>query len=63
LGTQGVLLGQLSSTRMAGPPELVMLEREFSEGLASVDAFHVEGNRLDLLRGDDVIATFRNSGE
>jgi heat shock protein HslJ len=48
---------------MAGPPELVMLEREFSEGLASVDAFHVEGDRLDLLRGDDVIATFRNSGE
>jgi predicted amidohydrolase YtcJ/heat shock protein HslJ len=63
LGTQGVLLGQLSSTRMAGPPELAMLESEFSAGLASVDAFHVEGDRLDLLRGDDVIATFRNSSE
>jgi predicted amidohydrolase YtcJ/heat shock protein HslJ len=62
LGTQGVLLGQLSSTKMAGPPELAMLEREFSEGLASVDAFHVEGNRLDLLRGDEVIATFRYTG-
>ncbi len=62
LGTQGVLLGQLSSTKMAGPPELVMLEREFSAGLASVDAFHVEGNRLDLLRGDEVIATFRYTG-
>jgi heat shock protein HslJ len=61
LGTQGVLLGQLSSTKMAGPPELVMLEREFSAGLASVDAFHVEGNRLDLLRGDEVIATFRHT--
>jgi heat shock protein HslJ len=54
-----VTLGQLVSTRMAGPPELMELERDFSKTMASVNGFHVEGNQLQLLSGDSVVAQFR----
>ncbi|MBX3418822.1 MAG: amidohydrolase family protein [Pirellulaceae bacterium] len=56
-----VVLGELFSTRMAGPPELMELEREFSQTMASVNGFHVEGNQLQLLSGSTVVADFRTS--
>jgi heat shock protein HslJ len=55
-----VVLGQLVSTRMAGPPELMELERSFSKTMASVNGFHVEGNQLQLLSGGSVVAEFRS---
>lgn len=58
VGNQSVVLGQLVGTEAAGPPELGKLEKEFSATLASVDAFHVEGKRLDLLQGSQVVAVF-----
>lgn len=58
VGNQSVVLGQLVGTQAAGPPELGKLEKEFSATLASVDAFHVEGKRLDLLQGSQVVAVF-----
>ena len=59
LSNQSVVLGELAGTRIAGSPELSKIETEFSSTLAAVDAFHVEGKRLDLLKGSQVVAVFR----
>lgn len=58
LSNQSVVLGKLVATEIAGSPQASKLEQEFSTTLASVDAFHVEGNRLDLLQGTQVVAAF-----
>ena len=60
LSNQSVVLGELAGTRIAGSPELSKIETEFSSTLAAVDAFHVEGKRLDLLKGSQVVAVFRS---
>lgn len=54
-----VTLGELVSTRKAGPPELEELERTFAMTLAAVDGFQVHGNQLALLSRGTVVATFR----
>jgi predicted amidohydrolase YtcJ/heat shock protein HslJ len=51
-----VTLGQLASTRLAGPPERMELENTFSETLASVNGFHVQGNTLQLLTDGKIVA-------
>jgi heat shock protein HslJ len=56
-----VTLGQLVSTKMAGPPDLMELERNFSKTMASVNGFHVNGNKLQLLSGGSVVAEFRTA--
>ncbi len=56
-----VTLGQLVSTKMAGPPVLMELEHDFSQMMASVNGFHVKGNELQLLSGDRVVAEFRSN--
>ncbi len=56
-----VTMGELVSTRMAGPPELMNLENEFAKVLRSVDGFHVHGDELELLSHGSVVATFRAS--
>ncbi|MFT5697304.1 MAG: putative amidohydrolase YtcJ/heat shock protein HslJ [Desulforhopalus sp.] len=53
-----VTMGQLISTKMAGPPALMELERNFAKALATVDGFHVHGKELTLLNKGTVIATF-----
>jgi len=58
LSNQSVVLGELAGTRIAGSPDLSKIETEFSSTLAAVDAFHVEGKRLDLLKGSQVVAVF-----
>ena len=58
LENRSVTIGRLTATERAGPPELQALENRFSKILASVDGFHVEGNRLDLLSGIHVVAVF-----
>lgn len=57
-----ITLGQLMSTAIAGPLQLMELERRFSDVMATIDGFHVRGNQLDLLSGGKVVATF-NSAE
>jgi hypothetical protein len=44
---------------MAGPPERMELESNFSKIMASVDGFHINGNQLQLLSGGRVVAEFR----
>ena len=56
-----VMMGDLVSTRKAGPPELEELERTFAMMLARVDGFHVHGNQLSLLSKGTVIATFHGA--
>lgn len=53
-----VTLGQLVSTKMAGPSDLMELERNFSEIMVSVNGFHVRGNKLQLLSDGRVVAEF-----
>ena len=54
-----VTLGQLVSTKMAGPSDLMELERNFSEIMVSVNGFHVRGNELQLLSEGRGVAEFR----
>ncbi len=53
-----VTMGEIMSTRMAGPPELMELESNFAKALRSVNGFHVHGNELELLSDGSVVATF-----
>lgn len=61
LSGESVLMGDLVSTRMAGPPELMELESSFSKAMAGVDGFHVKGNDLELLSAGTVVAKFKTS--
>ncbi|RYD28215.1 MAG: META domain-containing protein, partial [Verrucomicrobiaceae bacterium] len=54
-----VTMGELVSTRMAGPPELMELENEFAKVLRGVDSFHTHGDGLELLLEGKVMAGFR----
>ena len=54
-----ITLGQLVSTKMAGPSDLMELERNFSEIMVSVNGFHVRGNELQLLSEGRGVAEFR----
>jgi hypothetical protein len=55
-----VTMGKLVSTKMAGPPALMELERHFAKTLATVDGFDVIGNELTLSTEGAVAATFRS---
>jgi predicted amidohydrolase YtcJ/heat shock protein HslJ len=55
-----VTMGEISSTRMAGPPELMELENAFAGVLRSVDGFHVHGTELELVSKGAVVATLRS---
>ncbi|MFO0906404.1 MAG: amidohydrolase family protein [Pirellulales bacterium] len=54
-----VVLGDLLSTRKAGPPELMELEQQFAKTLAAVNGFHVHGDELQLLTSGQPVAIFR----
>jgi len=58
-----VTMGDIISTKMAGPPELMELENEFAKTMASVNNFHVHGDELELLKDTDIVATFRVKGK
>jgi len=53
-----VTMGELISTKMAGPPALMELESTFATVLASVDGFRVQGNELALSSDGTVVSTF-----
>jgi len=54
-----VVIGDLASTKMTGPPDRMALEERFAGTLRTVNRFHVRGSRLELLRDETVVATFR----
>ncbi len=56
-----VSMSDLASTRRAGPPELMELERTFADTLASVDSFHVSGDELSLASDGTIVAAFRSA--
>jgi hypothetical protein len=53
-----VTMSDLASTKMAGPPELMELEKNFAKVLRTVDSFKVSGNELTLLTDGKVVAAF-----
>ena len=53
-----VVMSDLASTKMAGAPAPMELERAFAKVLASVDSYHVHGNELSLSSGGAVVAEF-----
>jgi len=57
-----VTMGDLASTRMAGPPEMMELEDSFAKTLRTVDAFHVHGDELTLSSDGQVVAVFQAAG-
>lgn len=56
-GTQ-IRFGSLMSTKMAGPPERMELERRYLEVLAEVDRWSIVEGRLELSASGRVLATF-----
>ena len=51
--------GQTITTRMAGDPALMELERNFLNALGVVDGFRIERDELRLNRRDTIVATLR----
>jgi heat shock protein HslJ len=57
---KSVTMGDIVSTRMAGPPELMALESKFAKVLASVNNFHVHGDELELFIDTKIVATLHS---
>jgi heat shock protein HslJ len=55
-----VVMGDLLSTKKAGPPELMQLEDRFTKTLAGVNGFTVAGDKLTLLTDGAAVAEFRS---
>lgn len=53
-----VTMGDLVSTRKAGPPELMELERNLARTLARVDTFRVDGKELVLFSEGETVVAF-----
>jgi len=56
-----VVMGELVSTRKAGPPDLMALEDRFIKALSGVNGFTVAGERLTLLTDGQEVAEFRHA--
>ncbi|MEJ1939090.1 META domain-containing protein [Nostoc sp. NIES-2111] len=56
-----VVMGDLASTKMAGPPDLMELESRFTKALAGVNGFTVEGQQLTLLIDGKALAEFKST--
>lgn len=54
-----LVMGEIITTKMAGPPALMDLENEFAKALKAVNGFHVHGDELELLSADKVIVTLQ----
>ncbi|MFO1039960.1 MAG: amidohydrolase family protein [Geminicoccaceae bacterium] len=59
LVNDAVVMGQLVSTRMAGPPDLMALEDRFIKALREVNGFTVADDKLTLLTDGKEVAVFR----
>jgi heat shock protein HslJ len=54
-------MGEIMSTKIAGPPALMELESHFAKAIRSVNDFHVHGNELELLSEGNIVVTFRSA--
>ncbi|MDW4549048.1 amidohydrolase family protein [Defluviimonas sp. D31] len=61
LVNDAVVMGELISTKKAGPPELMDLEDRFIKALAGVNGFTVAGEKLTLLTDGKEVAEFQSS--
>jgi heat shock protein HslJ len=61
LSGQSLEFGPLITTRRAGPPEAMQLEREFTQALENVTEIAHEGERLVLSDGDKARLVFERS--
>ena len=60
----GVKMGQMGSTRMACPPEVMELEDMFLDALQATAKFSMSQDSLQMLSADDeILAEFVASGE
>lgn len=55
----GFSVGPIVATKMAGPPAAMELEKHVLAALGQADRFTVAGDRLSLLRGDDVLLVYQ----
>lgn len=53
----------ITTTMMACPGPVMSQEKEFLVALALVDSFKIDGDRLELRRGDKVLARFQAQAE
>lgn len=51
--------GELATTRMAGPPELMQQEERFLAALKTVDGYRAEGGLMELEAGGAPVLRFR----
>ena len=58
---QSVMMGDIASTKKAGPPVMMELERDFGSTLAKVNGFNVSGNELTLLTDGDAVLVFHSA--
>lgn len=58
-GRGPIRFGELASTRMAGPPELMEQENAFLEALRQAQGYIAEGGMLELGVGRDPLLRFR----
>jgi heat shock protein HslJ len=56
-----VVMGELVSTRKAGPADLMDLEGRFTKALAGVNGFIGGGKKLTLLTDGKEVAAFQSS--
>lgn len=55
-------IGNAAMTRMAGPPQLMKLEDDFTNALNEVTKFGFSGKDLDLKRGSETLLKFVRGG-
>ena len=55
---ESLTLGPIASTRMAGPKEDMAAEAAYLALLGTVTAFHLDGEQLDLLAGEESVLEF-----
>lgn len=59
--TGRIAFGELTSTRMGGPPELMEQETRFLEALQAADSYRAEGGLMELLAGRQPLMRFRQT--
>jgi len=57
---ENVILGDIVTTKMAGDPSRMQLERNLAATLKTVDSFKVKGSTMMLLHRGAVVAVFRH---
>lgn len=63
LDSRRLSFGELASTRMAGPDELMALEQAYLEALERTDGWRRADGGLELMAGEEVIARLVPAGD